>query len=86
MERLSAVGVPCGAVLDTRELLTNEQLRACGMVVDHDHPQWDRIRIPGCPIRLDGFVPELRPSPRLGEHTAEVLGEVRRRGGSLPQR
>ena len=35
MEHLSTFGVPCGAVLDTAELLANEQLRACGMIVDH---------------------------------------------------
>ena len=76
MERLSAEGVPCGAVLDTQELLANEQLRASGMIVDHAHPDWGELRVPACPIRIDGFEPRIAPAPRLGEHTAEVLDEL----------
>lgn len=76
MEHLSKFGVPCGAVLDTAELLANEQLRACGMIVDHHHPQWGDLRVPACPIRLDGFSARLDPAPALGAHTDEVLAEV----------
>ena len=76
MEHLSKFGVPCGAVLDTAELLANEQLRACGMVIDHHHPHWGDIRIPACPIRLDGFTARIEPAPGLGAHTVEVLGEL----------
>lgn len=80
MEHLSRFGVPCGAVLDTAELLANEQLRACGMVVDHHHPQWGTLRIPACPIRLDDFTARLDPAPTLGAHTDEVLSELRSEG------
>jgi formyl-CoA transferase len=73
MRLLSERGVPCGAVLDTRELLANEHLRRTGMVVAHDHPDWGTIWIPGCPIRMNDFVPRLDPAPRLGAHTREVL-------------
>jgi crotonobetainyl-CoA:carnitine CoA-transferase CaiB-like acyl-CoA transferase len=80
MEHLSKFGVPCGAVLDTAELLANEQLRASGMIVDHHHPQWGDIRVPACPIRLDDFIARIEPAPALGEHTAEVMGEVEKKG------
>ncbi len=76
MERLSAEGVPCGAVLDTCELLANAQLRESGMIVDHAHPDWGALRVPGCPIRIDDFEPRIEPAPRLGEHTEEVLAEL----------
>lgn len=76
MEHLSKFGVPCGAVLDTAELLANEQLRACGMVIDHHHPQWGDIRIPACPIRLDGFTARIEAAPGLGAHTDEVMAEL----------
>jgi formyl-CoA transferase len=78
MEHLSKFGVPCGAVLDTAELLANPQLRAAGMVVEHHHPQWGALHIPACPIRLDGFTPRLDPSPGLGAHTDEVLAELKK--------
>ena len=66
-------GVPCGAVLDTAELLANEQLRACGMIVDHHHPQWGDIRVPGCPIRIDGFSATTRS--RAGAGRAHGRGD-----------
>ncbi len=73
----------CGQVLaalqsarNSRELLTNAQLRESGMIVDHAHPDWGTLRVPGCPIRMDGFEPRVEPAPRLGEHTAEVLAEL----------
>jgi formyl-CoA transferase len=78
MRRLSAVGVPCGAVLDTAELLANEHLRACGMIVEHRHAQWGDLHIPGCPIRVSGFTPRLNPAPAAGQHTDEVLAQLRR--------
>ncbi|HEX5039134.1 MAG TPA: CoA transferase [Candidatus Limnocylindria bacterium] len=41
----------------------------------------DGVRLPPSTIRLDGTRPSVRrPPPRLGEHTAEVLGE----GDTLP--
>ncbi|MFQ5696738.1 MAG: CaiB/BaiF CoA transferase family protein [Myxococcota bacterium] len=67
MERLSAEGVPCGAVLDARELLANPQLRDSGMIVELEHPGWGRLALPGCPIRLDGPPPRIEPAPPLDE-------------------
>jgi formyl-CoA transferase len=75
MERLSEFGVPCGAVLDSCEILANEHLRESGMVVEHEHPQWGAIPIPGCPIRLDGPPARIEPAPALGAHTDEVLDD-----------
>ncbi len=78
MERLSRFGVPCGAVLDTHEVLANEHLRATGMVVRHAHAQWGELVVPACPIRIDGERPELEPAPALGAHTDEVLAWARK--------
>jgi formyl-CoA transferase len=72
MERLAGFGVPCGAVLDTSELLANPQLRESGMVVEHDHPEWGRIWIPACPIRIDGAAARIEPAPPLGRDTEEI--------------
>ena len=79
MRRLSQFGVPCGAVLDTSELLANEHLVACGMIVEHTHPQWGTVRVPGCPIRFGDFTPSFDPAPSAGQHTEEVLATLRRR-------
>jgi len=76
MERLSAFGVPCGAVLDTAEVLDNRQLRESGMIVEQDQPGWGRIALPGCPICVDGPAATIRPAPALGAHTAQLLAEL----------
>jgi formyl-CoA transferase len=65
MERLSAFGVPCGAVLDTCEVLANRHLAESGMVVEQEVRGWGRLRLPGCPIVIDGPPPRIEPAPAL---------------------
>ena len=76
MEILSGAGVACGAVLDSGEVLANEHLRGRGMVVDLEHPDRGRFPMLGNPVRLSDSPTEVRRSPLLGEHTAEVLGDL----------
>jgi formyl-CoA transferase len=66
MERLSAHGVPCGAVLDTLEVLHDPHLRETGMVVTQEQPGWGSIPLPSCPIRISGHELPRRPAPALG--------------------
>jgi len=73
MEALSAEGVPCGAVLDTKELLANRQLRESGMIVEHEVPGWGRVALPGCPIKIDGAPARTEPAPRLDEHRTAIF-------------
>jgi formyl-CoA transferase len=76
MEILAGAGVACGAVLDSSEVLGSEALRARGMVVELEHPDRGKFPMLGNPIRLSDSPTEVRPAPRLGEHTAEVLGRL----------
>jgi len=44
------------------------------MVVEYDHPQAGKVRLPGNPIRMSGVPGTIsRPAPGLGEHTDTVL-------------
>jgi crotonobetainyl-CoA:carnitine CoA-transferase CaiB-like acyl-CoA transferase len=44
------------------------------MIVEYDHPDVGRVRMPGNPIKMAGApATPSRPAPRLGEHTDEVL-------------
>ena len=63
-------------VLEGDEPRSDPQLRARGAFVEVETP-WEGRAIPGvaCPVRLDGAPLPLRPAPRLGEHTADVLRE-----------
>jgi formyl-CoA transferase len=76
MELLGAVGVPCGAVLDSTEVMENEHLRKRGMIVDVDHPTRGRMAMLGSPIRLSASPTEVTRAPLLGEHNAEVYGRL----------
>ena len=76
MALLGAAGVPCGAVLDSDEVMANEHLRGRGMIVDIEHPTRGRMPTPGSPIRLSASSTEVTRAPLLGEHNAEVLGKV----------
>lgn len=77
MERLSDEGVPCGAVLDVREVLANPQLRDSGMIVELDHPGWGRLALPGCPIRLDGPPARIEPAPSLDAESLRARSDPR---------
>ena len=76
MALLGDAGVPCGAVLDSDEVMSNEHLRGRGMIVDVEHPTRGRMPTPGSPIRLSASSTEVTRAPLLGEHNAEILGKV----------
>ncbi|MDP1965595.1 MAG: CoA transferase, partial [Reyranella sp.] len=65
-------GVPCAPVNDIGEVATSEQLAASKLV--QQLPEGGP-KVVGLPITFDRERPRsARPSPKLGEHTAEVLG------------
>jgi formyl-CoA transferase len=76
METLAAAGVPCGAVLDSGEVLANPHLRQRGMVVDLEHPTRGAFSMPGNPIHLSASPTTVVRAPLLGEHSADVYGEL----------
>jgi len=73
METLATAGVPCGACLDTAELLRDKHLTERGFIEELDLPVHGKVSVPGFAPRLSrSRVPVKRP-PRLGEHTNELL-------------
>jgi formyl-CoA transferase len=70
---LNAIHVPCGPVLDTRELLLDEDLSASGMIVEVEHPERGTFKTVGCPFALSDSPVEITRPPLLGEHNAEIL-------------
>ena len=73
---LGEAGVPCGATLDTGEVLADPHLRAREMIVDLDHPTRGTYHTVGCPVKLSDSPAVLRRPPLLGEHTTEVLASL----------
>jgi crotonobetainyl-CoA:carnitine CoA-transferase CaiB-like acyl-CoA transferase len=72
MEMVSGVGVPAGAVFDTMELQSDPSFEARGIMQVMDHANGP-FKMPTWPVRVDGKPPKIKPSPRLGEHNADVL-------------
>jgi formyl-CoA transferase len=73
MRAFAGRGIPCGAVLDTAEVLDDPHLRERGTVVELDHPTRGRFAMIGTPLRLSDSPTEMSPAPLFGEHTEEVL-------------
>ncbi|HZP40442.1 MAG TPA: CoA transferase [Candidatus Binatia bacterium] len=59
-----------------REIARSAQLAAREFFVEVETPGGGRLRYPGAFARGSSPIGIRRPAPRLGEHTAEVLGEV----------
>jgi formyl-CoA transferase len=76
MKILADAGVPCGACLDTGEVLTDPHLRARDMIVEVEHPERGRYLTVGNPVKLSASPTKITPAPLLGEHRREILAEL----------
>jgi formyl-CoA transferase len=76
MKILGEAGVPCGACLDTGEVLADPHLRARDMIVEVKHPGRGSYLTVGNPIKLAASPTTIGPSPLLGEHRDEILREL----------
>ena len=74
MALVSGVGVPAGAVFDTLELQNDPSFEKRGIMQVMEHPNGP-FKMPTWPVRVDGATAPLKPSPLLGQHTAEVLND-----------
>jgi len=72
-----AAGVPAEVVIAARDVAHNPQLRHRGLFEVEEHPLTGRTELPTLPFRFDSIDRWMRrPSPTLGQHNDEVLGEV----------
>ena len=79
LEKLEAVGVPAGPINDLAQVFADPQVIHRGMKIERPSAAAKGGKIPGVrtPIVLDGArMAAERPSPRLGEHTTEILREI----------
>ena len=76
MEILNELDIPCGPILDMKELLNDESLAARETIVEVEHPERGVFKTVGCPIKLSDSPVKVKTPPLLGEHTEEILKEV----------
>jgi len=73
MKQIGEAGVPAGAVFDTAELMADPSLAERGIMQVIEHPTTGKVKMPAWPVRFDGSPAKVKPSPLLGQHSAEVL-------------
>jgi len=79
LAQLEKAGVPAGPINDLAQVFSDPQVVHRGMRIERPSDSAKAGSIPGVrtPIMLDGApMAAERPSPRLGEHTAEILREI----------
>jgi formyl-CoA transferase len=76
MDILNDRDIPCGPILSMEEIMADESLRKTGTIVEVDHPTRGKYLTVGNPIKMSDSPTDVTRSPLLGEHTAEVLGEL----------
>ncbi len=73
MQKVSAAGVPSGAVMDTMELHNDVTFERRGIMQTMQHAKVGAFKMPAWPVRHNGKPPEVTASPLLGENTGDVL-------------
>jgi crotonobetainyl-CoA:carnitine CoA-transferase CaiB-like acyl-CoA transferase len=69
--------VPSAPVREIPEIVNDEHMHQRGALEWIDHPQFGRIVVQRGPMRYHGSPQtELRASAELGQHNAEVYGEL----------
>jgi crotonobetainyl-CoA:carnitine CoA-transferase CaiB-like acyl-CoA transferase len=73
-ERHDVPAMPCHTL---ESLLQDKHLDDVGLLEKSVHPTQGEIWNINVPTKMTGFTPEVRlPAPHIGEHTADVLGEL----------
>ena len=79
LERLRAAEVPAAPVNNLDGAFAEPPVAEREMIVEYDHPDVGKVRLPGNPIKMSGVSGTIsRPAPRLGEHTDAVLSRLLR--------
>jgi len=75
--RLEAAGIAAGPIYEFHEVFEDPQVRHLGLVAEVEQPGAGKVKMLTFPGRASGTPPRIdRPAPLLGQHTAEVLGEL----------
>ena len=76
IKALNKAKVPCGPINTFSQALSDEQIIYRNMMVEVEHPDGGKVKMPGNPIKLS-YTDEdsYTPPPHLGAHTKEILKE-----------
>jgi crotonobetainyl-CoA:carnitine CoA-transferase CaiB-like acyl-CoA transferase len=79
LQHLRGAEVPVAPVNNLDGAFSEPPVAERGMIVEYDHPDVGKVRLPGNPIKMSGMDGNIsKPAPQLGEHTDEVLTKLLR--------
>ena len=75
---LNKAGVPCGPINTIDKTFAEPQVQHLGIARGIKHPKLGAIKVVGQAINMTAAPQpaELKPTPDLGEHSAEILGDL----------
>lgn len=77
LEIMGEAGVPAAPVLNIQDIAESDHIDARNILIDIEHPKAGKTRIPIIPVKFSETPACIeRPSPQLGQHTDEVLGDL----------
>ena len=66
--------VPAAPVNNLEQVFSEPPVAEREMILEYDHPEVGRVRVPGNPVKIDGITKtRSEPAPMLGEHTDNIL-------------
>lgn len=86
LEVLVAADVPCAPCVKRDDLEASEQIQAIGALETYVTQAMGKLTVPTPPALFEGAATsQAEPSPLLGEHSREVLGELGWNSGAIDQ-
>lgn len=76
MDILAKADIPAGALLDCDDITNDPQYLERGMIVEVEHPQRGKFRVPGFAPKLSENHIEYECSPELGGSNEEIYGQL----------
>ena len=73
---LADADVPSGPIYSIAEAAADPQTIARDLIAETEHPVLGTVRQIRSPLRMPGAAEELKPAPKRGEHTRQVLTEL----------
>jgi formyl-CoA transferase len=77
VEILNRASVPCGPILNVREVFEDPQVQHLGLATEVRHPKLGTLRVQNVPVTLSRTPGAVRTAaPEIGAHTDEVLNDL----------
>ncbi len=74
---LNKAGVPCGPILDVKQVFEDEQVKHLKLATEVQHPRLGKQLVQNLPVTLSRTPGKVvSASPDMGQHTDEVLSEL----------